>query len=459
MTSARFHEACKVLSRQQGTILVGTSGGLDSTALTHILVEQGFGPRLLLVHVHHGLRGNDADADQRFVEDVGRTLGVRVICKSVATLEHAKREGKGIEAAARQLRYNVFNEIAVSEHATAVCTAHTADDQAETILLRLSRGTGVEGLASIHFSRTLSSGALLLRPLLGVRRSSILDLAAVHGWKWREDASNVDLYFTRNRIRHSVLPSLKDAFGDAIIDHLCALAASGAQAAEIIDEACAPYLEAMSPWEAPLTVLERCSPAVVTSVLRRWIRLTVGDMPSSTMTSRLTALLTAEPGSRLHIAPSLFVVRERTSLVLMSADKEEPAQGLVIDDDGVYVLGHHHLAVTSMHASMVDDFGTGTDSIVLDKRVISGQLVWRHWHHGESLVPFGSHGRKLVRDILTDAKVPFVTRPQHRVLADDKGPLWVCGFRLADRAKVTGETEEVLVIRAWYNEQQQAGTI
>jgi tRNA(Ile)-lysidine synthase len=448
-----------VLSQQQGTILVGSSGGLDSTALTHLLVEQGFGPRLKLVHVHHGLRGSDADADQSFVEALGRSLGVDVVSRSVATLDVAKRTGKGIEAAARHLRYEVMNDIAVAERAAAVCTAHTADDQAETVLLRISRGTGIEGLASIQASRLLPSGAVLLRPLLDVRRTDILDLAAVHGWSWREDSSNVDQYFTRNRIRHTVLPFLKETFGDSIIGQLCGLASSGAQAAEIINDVCAPCLERMSPSEAPLSVLESCSPAVRTAVLRRWIRLTLGEMPSAIVTARLTALLTAAPGSKVTLNASLNVIRERRSLVLSAATIDILSDSLVIQDDGVYVLGHHHLAIATKPASLVSDFGTGKDTIVIDKRAISGQLVWRVWHHGESFKPFGAHGRKLVSDTLTDAKVPTVSRDEYRILADDQGPVWICGLRLADRVKVTPATDDVYVINVWSNEQQQSGIL
>jgi tRNA(Ile)-lysidine synthase len=184
-----------------GGIVVAVSGGPDSVALLAALSAIGVSP-LTVAHVNHHLRGAESDEDSTFVENLATQY-----CLSFC-VEHAPIPvGASIEASARQLRYEKLHAIAQSQNAGTIATAHTLDDQAETIVMRLLRGTGLTGLGGIPAVRRWR-GLRLIRPLLTVRRDVVLDFLHVAGLTYRMDSSNADPRFTRNRIRHQLMPAL-----------------------------------------------------------------------------------------------------------------------------------------------------------------------------------------------------------------------------------------------------------
>jgi tRNA(Ile)-lysidine synthase len=185
-------------------VLVGVSGGGDSVALLvalRRLVPADVARRLLVVHAEHDLRA-DAGDDRVFVERLAARMGLRVVTRR---LEVRPVGGEGVEAAARRLRYAFFAEAAAEEGGRHVLVAHSADDQAETILHRLLRGTAVAGLAGMPWARQLAPGVSLLRPMLGIRRQAARDFLVAVGEDWREDPSNTDRRHARNLLRHDVL--------------------------------------------------------------------------------------------------------------------------------------------------------------------------------------------------------------------------------------------------------------
>src|SRR5271155_5014523 len=190
---------------------VAGSGGADSVALLRRLVElwQELGLVLRVLHVHHGIRGAEADSDALFVEQLAEKLGVRFLRHNVDTLARADTEQESIEEAARKLRYSWFGDLLAQNQLDAVATAHTLDDQAETVLLKLLRGAWTEGLAGI-FPVVQSAGGLILRPFLRTRRAEIEAWLKQLGQPWREDSTNIDSVYTRNRIRHNLLPILAE---------------------------------------------------------------------------------------------------------------------------------------------------------------------------------------------------------------------------------------------------------
>ena len=204
-------------------ICAAVSGGADSVALLLLLAAENALPRnalgvgLSAVHVHHGLRGADADADLAFVEQLCRRLKVplhvhRASVPDRITQARANGQSQTIEEAARNLRYEVFHRLIADAHADSVLTAHTLVDQAETVLMKLLRGAWTEGLSGIHPEVLVPHAThpgKILRPLLGVRRAELVAFLEASGQDWCTDASNADELFTRNRIRHSVLPVLR----------------------------------------------------------------------------------------------------------------------------------------------------------------------------------------------------------------------------------------------------------
>ena len=190
-------------------VAVAVSGGADSVALLRRMIEAApeIGLVLSVAHVHHGIRGDEADLDADFVRDLAATHGLTFHRHDVNTPSTAQQNRETLEEAARNLRYAWFRELLDQGEADAVATAHTLDDQAETVLHKLLRGAWTEGLGGISPVIQCTPGAIL-RPLLGARRVEIEAWLRSIGQSWREDASNADVAFTRNRIRHELLPML-----------------------------------------------------------------------------------------------------------------------------------------------------------------------------------------------------------------------------------------------------------
>jgi tRNA(Ile)-lysidine synthase len=230
---ARLAAAWPAAAWQDVTVLLAVSGGADSVALLRAMVElkRGGEGRLIVAHLNHGLRP-EAETDQRFVEELCQKIGVA--CEVGKAKIDGALAGDGLEAAARQARYQFLAETAGRVGARYVVTAHTADDQAETILHRILRGTGMGGLSGMGRTRPLAA-ATLLRPLLAFRREELLDYLRHLGQPFCRDASNEDRRFTRNRIRHELLPQLAEQFNPGVADALLRLGRLAGEAQAIID--------------------------------------------------------------------------------------------------------------------------------------------------------------------------------------------------------------------------------
>jgi len=212
-------------------LAVAVSGGADSVALLCLLLElrAGLGVVLSVAHVNHKLRGEESDEDERFVANLARQHGLELhACEAPVDGSHSSEISSGVEAAARELRYGFFRQLAREGRVAKIATAHTLDDQAETVLLRIFRGTGIRGLSGIHprivFEEQGQAFGELLRPLLGFRRAALQEFLRERGQSWREDSSNRDIAFLRNRVRHRLLPMIGEEFGEAAIEHMGELA-------------------------------------------------------------------------------------------------------------------------------------------------------------------------------------------------------------------------------------------
>ncbi len=215
----------RTLLRAGMRVAAAVSGGADSVALLRALADTApeIGLVLSVAHVHHGIRGAAADEDAQFVKELAGQLGLVFHFHSVDTPAAAREEKKTLEEAARELRYGWFREMLAQGAVDAVATAHTLDDQAETVLHRLLRGAWTEGLGGIH-PVIACTGGVILRPFRATRRAEIVAWLQALGQPWREDASNADTAFTRNRIRHKLLPQLAE-YNPRIAEHLAHLAA------------------------------------------------------------------------------------------------------------------------------------------------------------------------------------------------------------------------------------------
>lgn len=240
MLVAEVERAVRALGLVDAAILVAVSGGIDSTVLLHALQEiaRSNGLKLSVAHVNHGLRGLDSDTDEQAVRALAAALGLRVASRRVdperLRRDVSSRARPTPQEAARTARYAALCEMATSAGCAVVATAHTADDQAETVLLRMLRGSGPDGLAGIP-ERSDRGGVTAVRPMLRVSRSEVERFAAERGLVWREDRTNASDRYARNRLRHHWLPGLAKDFNPRLLRAIGDLAEAQRRDAEWIE--------------------------------------------------------------------------------------------------------------------------------------------------------------------------------------------------------------------------------
>ncbi len=316
-------------------LAVAVSGGADSVALLRalLLAASEIGLVLSVAHVHHGIRAADADADAEFVAALAAEQGVAFHRRDVDTPTAAKANRETIEEAARNLRYQWFRELLASGQADAVATAHTLDDQAETVLHKLLRGAWTEGLSGIHPKIIETKGAIL-RPFLGVRRAEIESWLRSLGQSWCEDVTNADTAFTRNRLRHELLPVLA-SYNPQIYSQLANLAAIArdedaywqSELARILPPLLLPgkpvrgggRAASTDPGEASVAFeVERLpsSPAVRRRILRAAARQ-LGTALNFDQTERLLAMCGPNPTRRQTLTADLHAERSPRELRLV----------------------------------------------------------------------------------------------------------------------------------------------
>jgi len=427
-----------------GPVCLAVSGGLDSVALTHLMCCTPWASRLHLVHVHHGLRGADADADAAFVEQLASERGLVCTVRHVDTMELAQRSKTGIEAAARLLRYDALADVAETLGSQTLVTAHTMDDQAETILMRMMRGTGIDGLRGIRRKRLVKDRIFCIRPMLDISRTQIMDTAAAQSWKWREDASNLDVYFRRNAVRHHLLPAMVDLAGKAVVRNVARLADAAVHTSTLASA----YLNTLGINTTASTLatnqLRLLTDLEQQAVIRQWLQNNITINSDYTDVRRLHHALHKQPGTRIDLDGQYVVIVEREALVLAyRAMADAPASpAITIDGPGTYVANGVSLAVTTNDVSSID-----ANTFCLDALHVTFPLTWRQWRDGDSMQVLNGPGTQLVSDILTNAKVSHATRKHVRVVEDTQGIIWLCGIRPAHRARRTESTTSFLTLQ------------
>jgi tRNA(Ile)-lysidine synthase len=332
-----LERAVRALGLTGRAVLVAASGGIDSTVLAHGLhaLAGRLGLRLALGHVNHGLRGSESDADQAFVEALGAKLEVPVFCRGVAPQElrrgRASRTRPTLQEAARRLRYAALDEMAREAGAGHVATAHTLDDQAETVLLRLLRGTGPSGLGGIP---ERSPDGCIVRPLLGVSRREIEHFAAARGLSWREDASNHDPAFARARLRRDWLRGLGEAFNPRWLRAIGDLAEAQRRESEWIEERVGEEARLRLAREGETWVLD-CDgfgalPAALARRLVRRVLHAAGagrDLSRRHLERTLAFLARGRTGATLELPGGLVLVRARHAVRLVRGSGGQAQHG------------------------------------------------------------------------------------------------------------------------------------
>jgi tRNA(Ile)-lysidine synthase len=418
------------LIRAGDRVAVAVSGGADSVALLLLLLElRGeLGIVLSVAHVNHKLRGEESDEDERFVADLARRHGLELLVRAAAV---DRERGAGIEAAARALRYDFFRELARAGRVRKIATAHTLDDQAETVLLRLFRGTGIRGLAGIHPRLILEDvgrvGGEVVRPLLEVHRAELQEFLRARGQEWREDSSNLDPSFLRNRVRLAVLPVLKESFGELAAENLADLAEI-ARAEEEQWECGHPEVRAAegdlkvaSLLDLPLAARRR--------LVRNWLEANAGSRSVSfRVIADVLGLAAGAAGRTLELPGGRILRRIQRELRWETAGDRQPA-------DYEYVLPVPGSVEVCELGVRIEAVLTGWERVpeserqqVLDPDKLSGQMRVRNWRAGDRFWPANTRQPKKVKELLSDRHAVGTEKKLWPVIEAGGELVWMRGF-------------------------------
>lgn len=424
------------------TLIVALSGGADSTALLDLLSRlPGFNLRLVVAHLNHCLRGSESDADEEFCRKLAESYGIPFEIRRVDVKGLAKSEGLNLEDAGRRARINFLDQVREKHGAAAIVTAHHSDDQAETILMRLLRGSGMTGLCGIPYRNQLG----YIRPLLNVTRDEIEQYLEERGLDWREDASNRDTSFLRNRIRHELLPLLEQ-YNPAVRRSLISTAAILSDEDELLDVLTEQAFSSLwrkygSDFVCSIAELKTHPVALQRRILRHACRQMTGSLDGFSLghiESILQLLDSPRPNSRLSLPQSIIAVREYDCILLRfsSGNSLNDCDDVLVTAPGHYLLSGGGSLEIVVCSPPVDFHDLSADSACfnLDKTPFPWRV--RTFCPGDRMMPFGMTGRKKVKDIFIDQKIPLSERKCIPLVFCGEELIWIAGVCLSELCRI-----------------------
>lgn len=428
------------LFRPGDTIVVALSGGADSTALLDLLSRlPGYNLRLVAAHLNHCLRGCESDADEEFCRHLALRYGVLFETRRVDVGRIAEEERLNIEDAGRRARIAFLDEIRDRYGAAAVALAHHADDQAETVLMRLLRGSGMTGLSGMAYR----NGRGYVRPLLDIPRPDIEQYLRLGNLEWREDASNSDTVYLRNRIRHQLLPLLEE-YNPAIRSCLAETASIIADDDALLQELTVRAVARSCTTEEGRVVcsiprLRTLESALLRRVLRQAVKQLAGTLEGIGMRhiEALCDLIHSDrPNATLILPHGIAPVREYDRLVLMRANAggADSDFELLIPAPGSYPIpGGGALIVAALDDGHISP---DQDHLCLDSAVVPFPWLVRTYRPGDRMTPLGMTGRKKVKDIFIDRKIPLRERRRIPLLWCGDDLLWIAGVCVSELCRI-----------------------
>ncbi len=455
---------------------VATSGGPDSVALLHVMarIAEDLNLTLIIVYLNHGLRGEESDREDEFVRRLGESMKIPVESRKISIPSIREREKGSLEDVCRKERYKFFEEVAKNYNLNKIALGHNLNDQAETVVMKFLRGSGLEGLRGILPVRD----GIYVRPLLEVSREEILFFLRGEGAEYITDSSNMDNRYLRNRIRNELIPELKELYNPRLVENVGRMSNILRLENDFIEK-CVD--KTLSDWninsceegvKIDIPNLKSLHPALQFRV----IKTILDDISSSKkgigyihVKSVIDLIEGGRPNGLLDLPAGVAIRREYDNLVILKDErfdtkvsspltmKNDKNKGRKGDKRKVNDYYYHHIEIPGsvnieekgmkIAFDLMDtgpfDYSSGS-TVFIDYSVISFPLVIRNIRPGDRIQPFGLKGTKKVKSLFIDEKVPRNERGKIPLLVDQESVLWIPGVRLSDRAKVTNRTEKVL---------------
>ncbi len=439
-------------------VIVGVSGGADSTYLLQVLrqYQREVSFELLAVHVEHGLRGEDSRADAAFVRELCESEGIPCRVVPAQVRQRAKKEKLSLEEAGRKERYRIFREILQEWDAQRIAVAHNRNDQAETVLMNLARGSGLKGLGGIKPVQ-----GEIIRPLLFTGRDEIEEALRASGISWRTDKTNLDEDCTRNRIRLSLLPMMERKLNQQSTLHIAQAGMRLQDVQRYLTEQ-AGEAAARCFREDVILLSPFCQedPLIRRELLRKMLERCGGMKDVGAVHIRMLEDLIEMPcGKRVSLPGNLSVIREEDALrFVKEADVlREPIPAAALPVPGQILFGTLCVRTECVENSpeimrQIADEKQYTKWLSYD--TITNSLQVRTRQTGDYLIINTEGGKQKLKDYLIDQKVPAGKRDELPLVADGPHILWVVGHRISEAAKVTPGTKKVIKIQVCEGEEK-----
>jgi tRNA(Ile)-lysidine synthase len=417
-------------------LLCAVSGGIDSVVMLNLLNEMNY--ECVVAHCNFKLRGEESDSDEKFVRDMCEKMYIPCFVNTFDTHKFADETGLSIQMAARKLRYDWFYELAEKENCQYIALAHNSDDQAETVILNIVRGTGIRGVSGMKPLQ-----GKLFRPLIEVSRADIEQISAEGNIPFHNDSTNATTKYARNKVRHLVMPLLEEinvAAKENILRSVSYFADTERIMNDYVQKVKEQALSAVGDfWRIDV---EKLTQTVAPSTVL--FEILVGEGIPKPLASESVCLLEAQTG-RKCILGDMEVVRNRNFIEVRRNDSENADFEATINVIGD--LKKYGFDISMAYCD--DDFvcERNPEIAYLDVKKLKFPLRLRNWRFGDKFVPLGMKGARKLSDFFKDEKLSQAEKSEVQILESDGKIAWVVGMRIDDRFKFDKNTKEVYVLR------------
>lgn len=424
------------LAGEKDRILLAVSGGIDSMVMAHLFLSSGY--HAGIAHCNFKLRGSESDKDEALVESFSSEYGADFYSESFNTSVYAEENGISIQMAARELRYNWFEKIRNSNEYDSVAIAHNLNDNIETFLINLTRGTGISGLTGMK-----PRNDFIIRPLLFATRQEIASYQASNGIPYREDMSNSDIKYTRNKIRHNIIPLFREinpSFDNTILE----TASRFADLNEVLAGYFSGIQEQITSEKDDIIIINinklKTFPSGSTIIFELFRKYGIG----SAQVGELKDLINARTGAFLNTR-SHRILKNRDQLLITP---------LTEGKTGFFVIDSYDDLAKNPFIGSVKVMDIGPEFIIpdnpgiacVDESMVKLPLVIRKWQPGDSFYPLGMNNRKKLSDYLIDKKLSVPEKENCYVMETDGNIIWIVGDRIDNRFRIRSSTHRVLII-------------
>lgn len=437
-------------------VIVALSGGPDSVCLLHILytLKQKYNLTIYAAHVNHCLRGEEADADEEYAKKLSARLGIECFVKRVDINKLSKERGLSSESAGREARYEFFEELRKRLQANKIALAHNANDQAETVLMRIIRGSGMEGITGIKPIR----GNIFIRPIINIRRGSIEKYCEVNDLNPRIDKTNLENIYARNKIRLELIPYIEENFNEDIISTLNRFADTISRDNDYLESLSQEMYKSYCEKKEHKVIIYKEAFEEQEAILTRIVRKAISEIKGNLYNVEkvhiydLLKLQDGTTGRKINLPDNVTAFNNYGNIELSrnkTSSKNEAQSEYTLSIDTKKLIEKFNISISLRIISPNEriNFKDGEYTKYFDADKVKNKVIVRSRKDGDRFTPFGMKNSKKLKDFFIDLKVPQEERDKIPLICFDEEIGWVVGFRISENYKISKDTKNILEIK------------